>query len=408
MLKILRMSAVVAAVLLAAPSAAGASLPFADLADTRGPFEWTGASGDAMYVCKLGDAGGWPVCAYWSSARTERSPLFGMGWSIPALESRFVPLDERRWAFHQPDGFVRIFVRAARDTPDVLTGGSAWTATVKGDSIRVTADPRDGGPKSEFTFRQGRLVRMSCEEGDFEIKYSGRTADKIVSRGKPLLEVVRESGPDERIVLRFDGGRSRVVAVCRQSTVFGPQGESSAVMPSLEKCLKSLQFSDGRALEFDYIGEGDDAFFSVDGERVAWNPRTRRIVSCGGWRYDIEDAKDELNEPSFARHHSDGRSEESSFDRKNGLYTRRYADGRSWTSKVFTSGPLAYRRTRWTKETGKDGASVRTDFTYDEAGRVIYRRVVRDGEQGGTDETWFDASGAAIRRRIDGEEVKVR
>ena len=36
--------------------------------------------------------------------------MFGMGWSVPALESRFVPLDERRWAFYQPDGFVRIFV----------------------------------------------------------------------------------------------------------------------------------------------------------------------------------------------------------------------------------------------------------------------------------------------------------
>ena len=53
----------------------------------------------------------------------ERSPLFGMGWSVPALESRFVPLDERRWAFYQPDGFVRIFVIPKRGDGKTLYGG---------------------------------------------------------------------------------------------------------------------------------------------------------------------------------------------------------------------------------------------------------------------------------------------
>ena len=209
-------------------SAEGASLPFAGLDDLRGPYEGTGVSGEALHVQPLGDAGGWPICAYWSSARTERSPLLGFGWSVPALESRFVPLDERRWGFYQPDGYLRIFVRATPGDDSVLTGGSAWAAVCKGDAIRVTADPHDGGPKSEFHFRQGRLVRMSCEEGDFEIKYTGRSADRIVSRGKTLLEVTRETSPEDRVTFRFNGGRSRVVATCRPAVAFGVQGASSA------------------------------------------------------------------------------------------------------------------------------------------------------------------------------------
>ena len=119
-------------VLWALSSAEGGSLPFEGLDDLCGPYAGTGSSGEALHVQPLGDAGQWRICAYWSSARTESSPWLGYGWSIPALESRFVPLDERRWAFHQPDGYVRIFVRTGHDDGVLhLSGGSAWTAGLR-------------------------------------------------------------------------------------------------------------------------------------------------------------------------------------------------------------------------------------------------------------------------------------
>ena len=388
-------------------SAGGASLPFAGLDDLRGPYEGTGVSGEALHVQPLGNAEGWPICAFWSSARVSRSPWLGFGWSIPALESRFVPLDERRWAFYQPDGYVRIFVRPAYGDENVLTGGSAWTAICKGDSIRVTADPHDGGPKSEFTFRQGRLVRMACEEGDFEIKYDGRTADRIVSRGKTLLEVVREKSPEERIVFKFNGGRTQTVAICRPATVFGTQGESAAPMPSQEKCLATLQTADG-TLPFTYGGENGVAFFSAGATRWTWDPRTRSILSCGDWNYLIEQPESEDGAPSFARHRADGCRESYSCDRKTGLLVQEFTNGTSRARKVFTSGPLAYRCVRWTKETGSDGSSVRTDYTYNEAGRVVYRRIRREGERPETDEVWLDNDGNVFRRRVNGEEVKAK
>ncbi len=368
--------------------------------------------GEALHVQPLGSAGNWPIRAVWSSGRTAKSPYLGFGWSIPALESRFVPLDVRRWAFYQPDGYVRIFVPTEkRGDENVLTGGPAWTAVLKDDLIRVTADPHDGGPKSEFTFRQGRLVRMVCEEGSFEVKYSGRVADSIVSRGTVLLEATRESSPEKRAVFRFNGGRSQVVAICRPATVFGPQGVSAAALSSQENCLASLQTPDG-TVEFSYGEENGEAFFQADGTRWTWDPHTRKILSCGDWTYTIGETKneeDELKEePTFDRRHANGSHESYSNNRKTGLYMQEFTNGTSRACKVFTSGPLAYRRARWTKETAVDGSSVRTDYTYNEAGRVIYRRITRTGEDAGTDEVWLDESGAIFRRRVDGKEVPLK
>lgn len=397
----------VASGLWALAPAAGESLPFSGLDDLRGPYEGTGAFGEALHVQPLGAAGNWPICAVWSSARTSRSPLLGFGWSVPALESRFVPLDVNRWAFYQPDGYVRIFVRAGQGDDSVLTGGPAWTAVLKDDLIRVTADPHDGGPKSEFSFRQGRLVSMSCEEGSFNIKYSGRVADGITSRGQTLLEVVRESSPEKRTVFRFNGGRSQAVAVCRPATVFGLQGESAAALSSEENCLASLQTPTG-TVTFAYGGENGEAFFQAGGTRWTWDPRTRKILSCGDWFYTIGETKEEEEVPTFDRRRADGSRESYSKNRKTGLFTQEFTNGTSRAYKVFTSGPLAYRRVRWTKETSDDGSSVRTDYTYNEAGRVVYRRITRTGEDAGTDEAWLDESSKAFRRRVDGKEVPLK
>ena len=389
----------------ALPSAEGGSLPFDGLDDLRGPYEGTGASGEAFHVQPLGDAGKWQICAYWSSARTESSPWLGYGWSIPALESRFIPLDERRWAFHQPDGYVRIFVRTGHEDGVLhLSGGSAWTAECRGESVRVTADPKDGGPVSRFIFRRGRLVRMSCEEGDFEIKYTGRTADRILSNGKTLLEVVRTKAPDEGGIFKFNGGRSQVVAICLPATVFVAHGDS-APEASQKKCLASLQTADG-LIPFTYGGEYDEAFFTAGGTRWTWNTRTRKILSYGDWTYAIGMPEHEGEGVLFKRcRRSDASTESYRYSRKTGIRVQVFTNGTSRASQVFTSGPLAYRRMRWIKVTKRDGDTARADYTYDEAGRVVYRRITREGVKSKKDEVWLDQTGRIVRWRVNGEEV---
>ena len=168
-----------------------------------------------------------------------------------------------------------------------------------------------------------------------------------------------------------------------------------------------MQTSDG-LLQFAYGGERGTAFFSAGEMRWMWDPRTRKILACGDWAYTIGMPKNEDGQPSFARHRSDGCRESYSFNRKTGMFVQEFTNGTSRAHKVFTSGPLAYRRVRWTKETGSDGTSVRTDYTYDEAGRVVYRRITRTGEETKTDEVWLDASGTIFRRRVNGEEVPAK
>jgi len=328
-----------------------------------------------------------------------------MGWSVPALESRFVPLDERRWAFYQPDGFVRIFVIPKHGDGKTLYGGSDWTAKVDGDAARIVADPGDGGVKSEFAFRQGRLVRMGCEEGDFEIHYSGRMADRISSKGKILLEVVRESSPMQRIDFRFNGGKTHVWATCRPARLFGEQGVSAAVLSTQESCLAELAWSDGRKMAFEYGGENGEAFFSAGEKRWVWDPLTRKILSCGSWKYTITAPEQEGNEPTFERRGQDGKVEAYSNNRKTGLRTERFSDGSSRESKVFTSGILAWRRIRWMKETTAEGVLTRNDFSYDEKGRLVYRRISRGKNVG---EIWYGPDGESIRRRVNGTEVSPR
>ena len=173
----------------------------------------------------------------------------------------------------------------------------------------------------------------------------------------------------------------------------------------------SLQTPDG-TVDFSYGGDNGEAAFQAGNARWTWDPRTRKILSCGDWIYTIGETKnheDEVKEtPTFDRRHADGRHESYANSRKTGLCVQSFTNGTSRTYKVFTSGPLAYRRVRWTKETDGDGSSVRTDYTYNEAGRVVYRRTTREGEDAGTDEAWLDESGKVFRRRVDGKEVPTK
>lgn len=406
--------AIAAAIALAfgAPYAAsGETLPFERLDDLRGPYEGVGAAGDAFYFVLLGHAGPLPICACWSSARTERSPLLGFGWRIPALESKFIPLDERRWIFHQPDGFARAFVRTEREDGTELTGGPAWNATIRGETIHVTADPGDGGPKAKFYFTHGRLVRMVCEEGEFDIGYTGRSATRITSRGKTLLEVVRKPDAENIITFRFNAGKSQTIAELRPAVAFAAAEDIGSASKVEETCLASLVLNDRSSVRFGYEGSDDEAVFKANSSVWKWNPRSRFISWHDGWQYMVAWPMNEWDEPAISRSKNGGPTESHHYDRKNGLRSERLPDGSLRECKMFTSGPLAWRRARWMKDTKPDGTYVRTDFAYDEAGRVFYRRTETGNDDNTTrrkDEVWFNSKGHPIRRRLNDEEAPLR
>ena len=395
---------------------AGESLPFERLDDIRGPFEGTGIRGDALYVRELGRVGKLPLQAYWSSARLKSSPLLGFGWCIPLLESKFVKADERRWAFHQPDGYVRIFIKASDDKENAenakenaltLTGGSVWSAKIQNENITVVASPADGGVLSRFVFQRGRLIRMTCEEGDYEIKYLNHKLDQVVSRGKTLLKIIRKPRPVNQVIFQFGDDR-RVVAELRETEVFTEMVQDASTTPdTVQKLsLSSLKGVGGKTLNFAYGTNPGEVVFAAGNDRLIWDAYTRCLKSCGGWNYNIsKDAGGE--EPSFERSLPDGRSEFYHYNRSSGLRRRRFADGSSYECQLSTSGLFAYRQIRWKCEKKANGTFRRTDYTYNlNSGRLYYRSTIDNTKGEETrEQVWFDEAGRISRRKVNGKEI---
>lgn len=393
---------------------AGESLPFERLDDIRGPFEGTGIRGDALYVRELGRIGNLPLQAYWSSARLNSSTLLGFGWCIPLLESKFVKADDRRWAFYQPDGYVRIFIKAsdnketaetAKEDSLLLTGGSAWSAKIQNENTTVVARPADGGAPSRFVFQRGRLIRMTCEEGDYEIKYLNNRIDQVVSRGKTLLKIIRKPRPANQVIFLFGDDR-RVVATLRETGVFAEPVQDASIAPdAVQKlCLASLKTADGKNIDFSYGTDPGEVLFAAGKERYVWDAYTRCLKSYGGWNYRIaKEAGGE--EPSFERSDADGRSESYHYNRSSGLRRRRFADGSSHECQLFTSGLFAYRHIRWKCTKKADGSFRRTEYTYDNSGRIFFRLTIDNANGSETREkAWFEA-GRIVRRQINGKEA---
>lgn len=151
------------------------------------------------------------------------------------------------------------------------------------------------------------------------------------------------------------------------------------------------------------------AEFVVNGEKWTWDAKTRYVKAQGAWTYEIKPPLKEGDEPAYARTHRDGRSESCHNERSSGKYRRVYPDGSIYERQVFTSGPLAYRRTKWSMFTNPDGTVRSTVFTYDGKGRLYHRRNTSD-EPGKEmqEDLMFDAGGKIIRRRVDGKEVPLK
>jgi hypothetical protein len=180
-----------------------------------------------------------------------------------------------------------------------LTGGSAWSAKIQNEKTTVVARPADGGPPSRFVFQRGRLIRMTCEEGDYEIKYLSNRIDQVVSRGKTLLKIIRKPRPVNQVIFQF-GDNKRVVATLRETGVFAEPVQDASTTPDVvqKRCLSSLKTAEGKNVDFTYGTNPGEVLFAAGKERFIWDAYTRCLKSYGDWNYHIaKDAGGE--EPSF-------------------------------------------------------------------------------------------------------------
>ena len=353
-------------------TASGASLSYEDLSDLRGPYAGTDWLGRAFHAVRLGEAGRIPVYAYWCSSAKVVSPWFGRGWSIPFVESRIFPIGERSLELHQPDGYVRYFHKGATGK---YVGGRHWTAERNQDEIRVTADSRDGFPKSVFVFLRGRLVKMECEEGAYEFRHDSRNGDAVICKGKTVFSLKRDtSDPD---ILRLEVGGRRITATRRvASLVLPPSALGSVPGRSDEPCLAELSFADGARRTFAYGEDGAFARFATEGDNLLWEPATGKIAASAGYRFKVGTRPNDMSGPKITRIDADGHAESYFNDVAQGLTSEVAADGTGVTTRRFTSGDNA-GRVRWREYTAGGAVNKRIDYIYDSTGHVR-SELVRD------------------------------
>lgn len=375
--------------LLLASPVAGESFSFDGLRGLAGVFDGIDTVGHAFLVEKLGDVGGIPLCACWTSDRSLQSAFLGEGWRIPLLESRMVPLDEKTYEFLQPDGLKRD-IRISRDSAERLTSNRVWTGRVKGDEISLLGDVGDSTSRIELSFRQGRLARMKTEEGSFDFSYAGRTLEKINSKGKNLLTVVKDARDSSRVEFVFSG-KERVTAV---KTADGLE----------------LTWSDGRKKVFERGTVGEAASLKMSGRTFTWDRYTGKILTYDGWTYSFGEAKPDWNNPPIHRSHMDGTKESYWFNLANGKGEYFAPDGSKYRWARFPSGDL-YGLMRWSEKSRGGELMHRSEFSYDSSRRLVYDRFARGAaEREGSElpaleERWYAQNGTVRRRRVDGKDV---
>lgn len=369
-------------------SAGAESFLFENLSGLAGPFEGVDAAGRAFLVEKLGDVGSIPLFVYRSSDESAPHGLLGPGWHIPLLESRIVPVDEKTYEFLQPDG-LRRDIRVSRDNAEVLTSSRVWTGRAKGDEVSLQGDV-GGGERYALSFRQGRLTRMKVEEGTFDFSYAGRSPEKVSSRGRTLLTVVRDARNAAKIDFVFAGGQ-RVSAerTAEQVRITWPDGREKTFVKGMVGEAESLK-----------VGE----------LLVTWDRYSRKLMSFGEWTYTVGKAKPDWNTPSIERVSHDGRREFYWFNLANGRGEYRQSDGTTYRWARFPSGDF-YGLMRWSEKTRKGQLLHRNDYSYDSGRHVVYNRLARGGEEceeqslPALEERWFAADGTVRRVRVDGKDV---
>lgn len=359
---------------------------FEGLSALAGPFPGVDMKGKAFLVERLGMVGPIPLEACWSSGCDETSVLLGPGWRIPLLESRYVPENERDGLLVQPEGVKRL-VHALKDDSAALFSDGVWEGKKSGGQTKFRLKSAKGAAGAvELFYENGRLCKMRVPEGDFSFEYKNRRPYKINRSGKTLLTVQTDPKKPDRAVLVFGDGKS---LVC-------------------EKIAGGVAFirSDGSRRVYAAKGEYSSSAMDTPYGKIEWDASTGAIRSFGGWTYTIGAPEPDWNNARINRRcDADGRSESYYFDRKEGEGRHDFPNGSSIAWGVFPSG-VNGGRMRW-KE-ASDGCQTLWKVRYHYGATSLYAARMKVLRKDGTYEKreyWYNEAGRVIRRRIDGKDV---
>lgn len=364
--------------------------------------------GYALHVEHLGTIqlpSGNPIelVAYWHSAKSVVSPLFGVGWTLPLVESRFVPVDANHFDLYQPDGVVRQFSRDPKNKNEIGNGTRRWRGRITGRIVKIWSHPEypygQGEDGAEMMFRDGRLVLIKQKGTIITLSYLDGKFQSLTVNGKRELVVTKNKGDEEEWSFTFRNGEW-FKAVIRPANIPNDQGRLVQ-----RRALSDILRAGGRIRRFTYgIEKRGRCFFKSPESMFVWNVDNRTISRMNGWTYSVSGEGIRWTEAKIRRENATGQAEERSFDIKTGLLIEEDINGVRITSRLFTSGALS-GQVRWREMFRKGVLIERFEYAYDENCRLVYMKRIGGDRYS---EQWFNSKGKLTKIRDNGNNATTR
>ncbi len=332
-----------------------------------------------------------PVIINFRSDRNSSSSYLGSGWSLPLVESFIYPVNERNFVMVGVDGANRYFYRKnSQDT--ILKDKAGWAAEIKDDTITAWAEC---GWK--YTFKNGKVMSIQTPGGrTLDYLYSGDRVTGIREGGNEVVKMI--VNPTDKKATGMEFNNRRIQFELRDRSIIRNAAGNN---PVTETALTLNKVTEWKVEPREYIfgvNEKNQLTLQIGDRLITWNPETKRIISDGGWTYEISinTDKEVFANAAIKRTNSKGESEFWHKDNAKGTEEVQGIDGVSEVTMRFTSGNLMGKVRKIQRITKEGEKKDIFRATYDEQGKVL-REVLEDGSR---NEYEYAANGDKIQKRM--------
>ena len=348
-----------------------------------------------------------PLFAYWSSAAEQSKSLFGYGWHVPWFECRMLPLGEKMYELHSMFGERLRFVKDGKNSK-LFRYHDVACAVVDKNYVKVYLGNKPG-TMPDMGFLGGRLMQFRYASKVVRVEYENGYFRRMTCGGKRILSVDRKASDGKNsesnlIRIAFNGVKgTEMIArtgrreVCVGCSAAGPKFEQRATLVELALPHQEKQ-------SFSYGNQGDVGRMSDGKGNVRWNIKSGKLLSHDDWIYDLSHHDPDAGVYRLRREKA-GDAEEFAYDAKFGKRVRLKCGIRD-VSQLFTSGKLR-GKIRWSERSLPGGEMVRTEYSYNQNGMLVYYKKVDKGK-GDWSETWNDDKGRIVKFRLNGDDSTTR
>lgn len=325
-------------------------------------FENVDFQGNVHIVRKIGEIENLPLYLIFNSSYGV-SPYLGSGFEIPFLESRIWQIDENRFVAKMPSGWLWLFQRTK--DPSILDGSAGWKAQINGAIITAWAACGD-----KIIFKNGRITSMHLKGGRvYTYIYKDNRVESIEENGKNILRV--EINEKNRELTRLILSENKEIEVKYSTRPLVQRIGNQNIISAVDATLGAITKADGTRSVFEFSVDGNVSPQLTFGENVfVWNASTHMIQKDSEWTYEINPNTDMFENAAIKRRNLKNQEEYWYLDKKTGVETTVFADGRETIATRFASGKMS-GKIRRNQTTFSDGTVMEQRFRYNETGILI-------------------------------------